>query len=260
MERLLNVRDRSRGFDEHAVFGNERHREIVRGQKVRDRVDFLRMPDGQPYGMRALKSSPSGMFFASDCFRPPETRTFTKSPNTATYTGNRYGADITNTALGTLPPCEYSPQDVRTAYNLSALYNTGLTGAGQTVAIVDAYGSSTIAQDADVFSQIYGLPSITSSNFTQVKAQGLGNNPFGVARGWDGETTLDVEWVHAIAPDAKIALVIATDRSSLDEAINLAVVRHLGNTISNSWGLDEAFGNPAQFIRVNRILEMAAAQ
>jgi subtilase family serine protease len=54
--------------------------------------------------------------------------------------------------------------------------------------------------------------------------------------------------------------VLATDRASLDEAVNYAVVHHLGNTISNSWGTLEGFGNPAQFDRVNRILQMAAAQ
>ena len=48
--------------------------------------------------------------------------------------------------------------------------------------------------------------------------------------------------------------------SALIEAINYAVVHHLGNTISNSWSSLEGFGNPAQFGRVNRILQMAAAQ
>src|SRR5205814_2511347 len=71
---------------------------------------------------------------------------------------------------------------------------------------------------------------------------------------------LDVEWAHAMAPGAKIVLVVATDRASLDEAINYAVVHRLGNTISNSWSSREGFGNPAQFDRVNRILQMAAAQ
>src|SRR5258708_13866908 len=54
--------------------------------------------------------------------------------------------------------------------------------------------------------------------------------------------------------------VMATDRSSLDEAVNLAVVRHLGNVISNSWSSIEIFGNPATHDRMNRILQMAAAE
>jgi subtilase family serine protease len=88
----------------------------------------------------------------------------------------------------------------------------------------------------------------------------LANNPHGVARGWDVETTLDVELAHALAPGANIALVVATDHASLDEAINYAVVHHLGNTISNSWSSIEGFGNPVTLDRVNRILAMAAVQ
>jgi subtilase family serine protease len=217
--------------------------------------------DGRPFPSRPLNTvAPSGMFFEAHAFRPPQIQTFTGLGHTATYTGNRYGADITNTALGHLPPQGYQPSEVRTAYGLDAVYGAGLDGTGQTIVIVDAYGSSTITQDARVFSGIYGLPDLTPANFQIVKAPGISNNPHGVARSWDFETTLDVEWSHAIAPGANIALVLATDHNSLDEAINYAVVHHLGNVISNSWGNFEALGNPARFNRDTRILEMAAAQ
>jgi len=125
--------------------------------------------------------------------------------------------------------------------------------------IVDAFGSPTIARDADAFSQIYGLPRITSENFATLKGGGLVNNPRGAARNWNIETTLDVEWAHVLAPGAKIALVMATDEGSLDEAVNYAVVHHVGNTISNSWGRPEGLGNPAQLDRMERILRQAAA-
>jgi subtilase family serine protease len=204
--------------------------------------------------------APSGKFFEAQAFRPPQTVTFTGGGNTATYTGNRYGADITNTTPPHLPPQGYQPSEVQTAYGLNAVYAAGLNGAGQTIVIVDAFGSSTIAQDAEVFSGLYGLPDLTPANFQIVKAPGISNNPKGVQRNWDLETTLDVEWSHAIAPGANIALVLASDTGSLDEAINYAVVHHLGNVISNSWGNFEALGNPARFVRDNRILAMAAAQ
>jgi subtilase family serine protease len=216
-------------------------------------------PDGTPVPFMPLsRVTPGGVFFEGQAFRAPETHTFTGGGNTATYTGNRYGANITNSTLGHLPPQGYSPDEMQTAYNMKPLYRAGLDGTGETIVIVDAFGSPTIAEDAEVFSQIYGLPDITASNFQIVKAPGLANNPH--AGTWADETTLDVEWAHAMAPGANIALMIATDRASLDEAINLAVVRHLGNTISNSWSTIEGFGNPAQYIRVNRILQMAAAQ
>jgi subtilase family serine protease len=222
-------------------------------------------PDGTPFPMTPLGSGPNGVFFEGQCFRGVETHTFppNATPSTlprATYTGNRFGANITNNTLGHLPPCGYQPSELQTAYNMKPLYAQGLDGSGQTIVIVDAYGSATIAQDAELFSQIYGLPDITPANFEVVKAPGLVNNPHGVARTWDVETTLDVELAHALAPGANIALVVATDRASLDEAIHYAVVHHLGNTISNSWSSIEGFGNPITLDRVNRILQMAAVQ
>src|SRR5262249_42595752 len=147
--------------------------------------------------------------------------------------------------------------DVQAAYHLTPLYAAGLNGSGETIVITDAFGSPTIAEDAQVFSQLYGLPPV---NLTIAKAPGLSHNPKGFGLAWDLETTLDVEWAHALAPNAAIVLVLATDRASLDEAVNYAVVHHLGNTISNSWSSVEGLGNPAQFDRVNRILQMAAAQ
>jgi subtilase family serine protease len=219
-------------------------------------------PDGKPFPARPLsKNSPRGMFFEGQAFRSPQTVMFSNATNTATYTGNRYGADITNTTQGHLPPQGYSPSEVRTAYGLNALYqqSPALDGTGETIVITDAYGSSTLAGDVATFcsGNFYNLPPV---DLTIVKAQGLPSNPHGPARTWDVETTLDVEWAHAIAPGAKIVLVLATDHGSLDEAINYAVIHRLGNTISNSWSTVEGLGNPAQFNRTNRILQMAAAQ
>jgi len=215
-------------------------------------------PDGKPFPFRPLSQvHPRGLFFEGHPFRPVETDVFQDANHLAAYTGNRYGSDITNNNLGHLPPQGYQPSEIQTAYNLIPLYAAGLDGTGQTIVITDAFGSATIENDAAVFSAIYGLPPI---NLQIVKAPGISNNPHGVAIGWDGETTLDVEWAHAIAPGAQIVLVLATDTGSLDEAINYAVVHHLGNTISNSWSSVEGLGNPARFNRDNRILEMAAAQ
>ncbi|HXI42978.1 MAG TPA: S53 family peptidase [Bryobacteraceae bacterium] len=218
---------------------------------------FVRPSDaeGKPFPSRPLFSStPDGVFFEGQCFQGVQTVTFAAGSTTATYTGNRYGSDI-NSGFGHFPPCGYSPSELQAAYNMNPLYGAGLNGAGETVVITDAFGSGTIQQDAQLFSQIYGLP---APNLQVMKGGGLFHNPHDV--GWDVETTLDVEWAHAMAPGANIALVLADDHASLDEAINYAVVHHLGNTISNSWGSVEGLGNPAQFHRINRILQMAAAQ
>src|SRR5438874_4185807 len=150
--------------------------------------------DGKPVPFTPLnKVSPGGLFFEGHAFRPPETHTFTDTTDTATYTGNRYGADITNTSPPHLPPQRYSPDEVQTAYKLKPLYQAGLNGAGETIVIVDAFGSRTIAEDAAVFSEIYGLPPV---NLQIIKAKGIVHNPHGPPRNWAIETTLDVEWSH----------------------------------------------------------------
>lgn len=222
-------------------------------------------PDGTAVAPMPLTRGANGLFFESQCFREVETQSFTQGSTSATYSGNRYGSDITNGNLGHLPPCGYQPSEMHAAYNMNALYGAGLDGTGETVVITDAYGSPTIATDAEVFAQLYGLPDLTPDNFQILRAPGAVNHPpsgpLSGAAAWLAEVSLDVEWAHAMAPGAKIVLVIGPNNGSdLDEAVNYAVVHHLGNTISNSWSSVEGLGNPAQFIRDNRILQMAAAQ
>src|SRR5689334_14455903 len=134
-------------------------------------------PDGAPAPARPLTSGANGLFFESDCFRGLQTVTFTAGTTSATYSGNRYGSDITNSNIGHLPPCGYQPSEMHAAYNLNPLYNAGLDGTGETIVIVDAYGSPTIATDAEVFSQLYGLPDLTPDNFQVLRAPGAVNHP-----------------------------------------------------------------------------------
>ncbi|MBV9291117.1 MAG: S53 family peptidase, partial [Frankiales bacterium] len=100
-------------------------------------------------------------------------------------------------------PC-YSPRQLRHAYRVNA---TGLTGRGVTVAIVDSFGSPTIRHDVHVFSQAFGLP---DAHLRIVQPSGKppafqpGVHDMG---GWASETSLDVEYVHAMAPAAHIVLV-----------------------------------------------------
>ncbi|MGB7592215.1 MAG: hypothetical protein WBO19_13345, partial [Terriglobia bacterium] len=54
-------------------------------------------------------------------------------------------------------PC-YSPQEIRNAYRLTALLDAGYTGAGQTIIIIDSFGSPTIQEDLSTFDAGYGLP------------------------------------------------------------------------------------------------------
>lgn len=130
----------------------------------------------------------------------------------------------------TTTPTGYGPAQIRTAYGLSQL---SATGVGQTIAIVDAYGSPTIANDLNIFSKQFGLP---SANLT-IAYPGGKTKP---DSGWALETSLDVEWAHAIAPDAKILLVVAKSASMSDllTAIDYASANG-AQVVSNSWGGSE---------------------
>lgn len=202
--------------------------------------------------------TPNGLFFEGNCFFGVESHSFSTSTTAATYKGNRYGAHITNTDPSHLPPCGYSPQNVYAAYDLTRLYSGGFDGQGQSVVIVDAYGSTTMAADLATFSAAYGLPAAKLQIIGKPVAPGT--DP--IIQGWMDETTLDVEWAHAIAPGAKIVLIIAPTSSSDDlaAAITKAVVGGHGNVISNSYGSPESFNAPSDFSVSEGSLKLAAVQ
>ena len=121
-----------------------------------------------------------------------------------------------------------TPSMIRHAYGFDQL---NLTGAGQTIAIVDAYDDPNIASDLAVFNKKYNLPQADFSKV--VPSSGTPSSD----PNWNYEISLDVEWAHAIAPGAKIILVEAAtaDYDSLLSAVDTAV--GLGaNVVSMSWG------------------------
>src|SRR5206468_19169 len=105
-------------------------------------------------------------------------------------------------------------------FNFSAPNGTVVAadGAGQTIAVIDAYHDPNIAADLAAFDQTYGLSDPILLQIGQhLAAPGrLPSEPPSDELGWYGETALDVEWAHAIAPGAAILLVEA-DSSSLTD-------------------------------------------
>src|SRR3984957_12306395 len=102
----------------------------------------------------------------------------------------------------------YDPDQVRDAYNLPALCARGATGKGETIMIVDAFGSPTIKADLAAFDKQFGYPA--PPKFTVIAPVGAiprFNPKNSQMAGWAGETTLDVEYAHALAPGANILLV-----------------------------------------------------
>jgi subtilase family serine protease len=102
----------------------------------------------------------------------------------------------------------YGPAQIQQAYGLPELYARGVTGRGTTSAIVDPYGSPTIANDLSVFDAEFGLPAPPSLQVIQPAGQIPGYSASDSSRvAWAIETTLDVEYAHAVAPGANIVLV-----------------------------------------------------
>jgi subtilase family serine protease len=132
----------------------------------------------------------------------------------------------------------YTPAQIKGAYGIS-----GFDGAGQTVAVIDAYASPTILQDVNQWSTNRGLPTMNASQFVQVVPPGIYNKPAnasprgGGPQGWYAEETLDVEAVHGMAPAAKIVYVGAPNNfQDLDAAMNHVVDKRLAQIVTNSYG------------------------
>jgi subtilase family serine protease len=141
----------------------------------------------------------------------------------------------------------YSPLQYQAAYGTTALYNEGLTGAGKTIFIVDAFGSPTIRQDVAVFDQDFGLPPIDLDVIQPAGAPPAFNPKTNHMENWAFETTLDVEYAHAIAPGAHIVLAeTPTDETEgvtgLPEMMDselYGIKHHLADVISQSFGATE---------------------
>ena len=192
------------------------------------------------------------------------------SPNNFTYQVNPFIQAADNPATFTNPFCSggtlvcYTPNDIKTAYN----YPSGLTGAGQTIVIVDAYGSPTAAADLAAFDTRFGIPG-PPGGLQIVCPAGcpnttLNNAPNATAS-WAEETSLDVQWAHAMAPGAKLVLVVAPnphgDAINSVEAKIFADPAYKGAIVSQSFGIPEYLvtGNNAQILQAHQNYALAKA-
>ncbi len=162
----------------------------------------------------------------------------------------------------------YQAFQLQQAYDLSPLFAKGIEGQGETIVIVDAFGSPSIAADLQTFDTQMGLPSppsfqvitpegpitTTAANCTTTFSP-AGPDLCSDYYGWTDETSLDVEWSHAMAPKANILLVETPVTETLGiygfpqivAAENYVIDHHLGDVISQSFGANEqSFTSPAQ--------------
>ncbi|MGA8037954.1 MAG: S53 family peptidase [Candidatus Acidiferrales bacterium] len=146
---------------------------------------------------------------------------------------------VTTADLSAPPTSAFTPSTIRHAYSFDALSNQG---AGQTIAVIDAYDDANIESDLATFSTQFNLPSCTSASGCFTKLYATGSQPQASSQ-WAIETALDVEWAHAIAPQAKIILVEGNSYalSDLLLGVDLAVSKG-ASVVSMSWTTPEFSG------------------
>jgi subtilase family serine protease len=182
----------------------------------------------------------------------------------------------------------FNPASTHAAYNVGPLYSAGFDGHGITIAIVDSYGSDTMAHDLHVYDQAWGLPpmcgeegvtctpgmptfstlSLQGSPATKApppKSKGTGQED---KSAWALEVALDVESAHAMAPGANILLVTTPTAETLGvqglpqmmNAEQYVVDHHLAQVITQSFGTaEEAFGSQQSLLNLRHAFVSAAA-
>jgi subtilase family serine protease len=182
----------------------------------------------------------------------------------------------------------FTPQAIQASYNMAPLYAAGHDGRGQTIAIVDSYGSDTIAHDLHVFNQAFKLQAMCGEEgvtcaagmptFSQLALQGSPatkaqpSQSHGTGQedksAWALEVSLDVETAHAIAPMANILLVTTPTAETLGvqgfpdmmNAEQYVVDHHLATVISQSFAsAEDAFGSQQSLMNLRHAF-IAAAQ
>jgi subtilase family serine protease len=162
----------------------------------------------------------------------------------------------------------YLPAQIQQAYNLPRLYKQKITGRGQTIVIVDSFGSPTVERDLARFDRATGLPAPPSLRVIQPAGKVPPYKPDADREGWAGETDLDVEYAHTIAPGANILLVETptsenegtTGFPQIVAAEKYVISHHLGGVISQSFSATEQTFPSKQSLKDLRGAYIAAAR
>jgi subtilase family serine protease len=146
-------------------------------------------------------------------------------------------------------PSGYGPADLQSAYKLPS----ATAGAGQTVAIVDAFDDPTAESDLAQYRSFYGLPPCTTANGCFRKVNQTGGTLYPApSPDWDLEISLDLDMVSAVCPNCHILLVEANTNLDSDLYVAEDTAARLGaNAISNSWGGDESSDETANDVHFN---------
>ena len=219
-----------------------------------------------PAGVASYVSDVSGLDTASHFMKPEDTLpppgpNYWIAPPCSQFYG-QVRASTDPQAYGQIQPytnCGYIPKQIRGAYGVT---QSGMTGKGQTVAVVDAYASPTMLSDANQYAEVTHDPGFAPGQYTQDLASDFTQTAPDEcdAAGWYGEETLDVESVHGQAPNANVTYVGAAscDDSDLLAALALIVDNHLASIVSDSWG--EPFDTATLISTYNEVFQAGAAE
>ncbi|MFF2651913.1 protease pro-enzyme activation domain-containing protein [Streptomyces sp. NPDC058045] len=190
---------------------------------------------------------------------PPPDEVFKNSGPFSSYYGSTIDRSLPK-AYGHTAPFAikgYTGKQLRSAYAAGSK-----TGKGVRVAITDAYASPTIAKDAAEYAKRNGDAPYRKGQLSQVLPGKYTHTEECGAAGWYGEETLDVEAVHAVAPDADITYVGGAScyDDDLLDSLGKIVDKHLADIVSNSWGDIEANQTPDLAAAYDQVFKMGAIQ
>jgi len=179
----------------------------------------------------------------------------------------------------------FNPTSMQNSYDVSSLLASGNDGRGQTIAIIDSFGSAPIASDLNVFDNAFGVQHLCGEvnytchtgdpTFKILEVQGSPpavapppNNGPGLESHniWALEVSLDVEWAHAVAPRANILLVTTPTAEVLGvqgfpdmmKAEQFVIDHHLASVITQSFGAgEETFGSAASLLSLRGAFQAA---
>ena len=211
-----------------AAFHAEIHRYVVNGEEHWANASDPQIP-------AALTPVVAGVNTLHDFRKKPLSHVigqFSKSKATGELSAlNPAFTFVSTPKCGSTPCFALGPYDFATIYNVLPLWNAGIDGTGQTIAIV---GQSNInIQDVANFRSLFGLP----PNNPTVTVNGT--NP-GLVSGDEGESDLDVEWAGAVAKNATINLV-ASKSTSTASGVDLSA-NYIVNTSPLPQILSESYG------------------
>ena len=215
---------------------------------------------------------------------PPPPQNYFVAPWSSAYYGQKVAAGPFGTVAGTttkIPTVNgqaqpwtntgYTPAQVRGAYNVG---QSGETGKGVTVAIIDAYTPATLGSDASEYAQWAagqpgGNPALdkpfANGQFKVVQHPGATTYDDTSAAecgasGWYGESTLDVESVHGMAPNANVTYIGASDCTDqgLGNALAYVVNTHAASIVTDSWG--EPFDESSLVSVYDQMFQAGAAE